>query len=99
MLIEWLQQTNAMACTFTISFQGTASTLSRTIRGKMQASNGQFNGDESAGNFSIHVLAAAIEGAYTINGNNLSITIGRKPFFVSCNAIKDYVTQNLTGPL
>ena len=86
-----------MDCTFTITFEGTASSLSNSIRQKILGSNGQFSGDESAGNFSIHVLAASIEGAYTIDGNNLNITISKKPFFLSCNAIKDYVEQNLTG--
>ena len=88
-----------MACVFTILFNGTAASLVEGIKTKILAGNGQFSGDTSAGNFSIYVLAAAIEGNYTINGNYLIITIEQKPFFVSCNAIKDYVTKNLTGPL
>ena len=84
-----------MACLFTIDFQGSADALTGTIRQRIMANNGQFTGDASAGHFSVHVLAATIEGAYTIDGNNLNINISKKPFFVSCNALKDYVAQNL----
>ena len=87
-----------MACAFTIGFTGTADSPVEHLKSKILTNNGSFGGDASLGNFSIHVLAAAIEGAYTINGNDIMITIRQKPFFLSCNSIRDYVAQNLTGP-
>jgi hypothetical protein len=86
-----------MACAFTIGFTGTAESLVEHLKNKILTNNGSFGGDDSSGNFSIHVLAAAIEGAYTINGNDIMITIRKKPFFLKCNSIRDYVAQNLTG--
>lgn len=85
-----------MACSFTIPFAGAASSLVATIRGKILANTGSFSGDDTTGNFSIEAIGASIQGAYVINGNEIMIDIQKKPFFVSCNMIKDYVTANLT---
>jgi hypothetical protein len=86
-----------MACSFTIPFAGTAGSLIATIRNKILANNGSFGGDDATGSFSIQAIGATIEGSYAISGNEMMITIQRKPFFVSCNMIKDYVMDNLTG--
>lgn len=86
-----------MECTFNISFSGTPGKLVDTIKSKILSANGRFSGDDSNGNFSIQLMAAAIEGTYTIDGDNITINIQRKPFFIGCNTIRDYITQNLTG--
>ena len=86
-----------MACSFTISFTGTASSLVDNIRSKILANNGSFGGDDTTGNFSIQAIGATTEGSYAITGNEMMITIQRKPFFVSCNMIKNYVIENLAG--
>jgi len=86
-----------MACSFTIPFAGSASSLVATIRGKILANNGSFSGEDTSGNFSIQAVGASIEGSYAISGNEMEITVQKKPFFVSCNMIRDYVTANLTG--
>ena len=86
-----------MACTFTIAFEGTAESLVEHLKNKILTNNGGFGGDASSGSFSIQLLATTIEGAYTINGNDIMITIRKKPFFINCNSIRDYVAQNLSG--
>jgi len=86
-----------MACSFTIPFAGTASRLVATIRSKILANNGNFSGDDTTGNFSIQAVGATIEGTYAISGNEIGITVQKKPFFFSCNMIQDYVSVNLTG--
>jgi len=86
-----------MECTFNIFFSGTAGKLVDTIKSKILSANGRFSGDDSNGSFSIQLMAAAIEGAYTIDCDTITINIQRKPFFIGCNAIRDYITQNLTG--
>ncbi|MFT3935875.1 MAG: hypothetical protein QM726_19760 [Chitinophagaceae bacterium] len=85
-----------MACTFSINFSGTADALVANIQQKVLANNGQFNGDASVGNFSIQVLGTSIGGGYAVNGSEININIDKKPFFLSCDAIRDYITQNLT---
>ena len=84
-----------MDCTFTIPFSGNADALVDNIRSKILSGNGSFGGDAAAGNFSISVMGAGIEGAYTVNGNEIRIDILKKPFFLSCNTIRDYVAENL----
>lgn len=86
-----------MACSFTIPFTGTASALAANIKTRILSGNGHFEGDDNVGKFSIHAMGATIEGSYGINDNKIMVTIDRKPFFVSCNMIKDYVVENLTG--
>ena len=86
-----------MACSFTIPFAGTASSLVATIKARILAGSGQFDGDDNFGKFSIHAIGATIEGSYGICDNDIMVTIERKPFFVSCNMIKDYVMEKLTG--
>lgn len=86
-----------MECSFNIPFSGKPGSLVDTIKSKILSANGRFSGDDSNGSFSIQLMAAAIEGSYTIDGGEIIIAIQRKPFFVSCNVIKDYIIQNLTG--
>jgi hypothetical protein len=86
-----------MACSFTIPFAGTPGSLVTTLRSKMLANNGSFGGDDTTGNFSVQAIGATIDGTYVINGNEIMISIQKKPFFVSCNMIRDYVSANLTS--
>ena len=86
-----------MACSFSFPFTGDASSLTASIRRKVLAGNGQFGGDDSTGNFALEAIGASIAGVYAINGNEIMITIQKKPFFLSCNMIRDYVSQNLTS--
>jgi hypothetical protein len=60
-----------MACTFTIPFNGTPSSLVATIKTKILAGNGQFDGDNNVGKFSIHAIGATIEGGYGICENDI----------------------------
>lgn len=86
-----------MACSFTISFNGTASALVASMRSKVLGGNGQFDGDDSSGKIAINAMGSTIEGRYGISGNEIAVTIDRKPFFVSCSMIESYMTSNLTG--
>lgn len=86
-----------MACSFIIPFTGTASSLISAIKARVLAGDGMFDGDASVGKFSIHAIGATIDGTYGICDNEIMVTIERKPFFVSCNMIKGYVMENLTG--
>ncbi len=86
-----------MECSFTIPFSEKPNSLVDNIKSKILSANGRFSGGDSNGSFSIQLMAAAIEGSYTINGSEIIIDIQRKPFFVSCNIIRDYIIQNLTG--
>ena len=89
-------KTIAMACSFTIPFTGTASSLVAGTRFKILEDNGQFDGDDKVGKFTIHAVGTVIRGSYGICDNEIMITIERKPFLVSCNMIRDYVVANLT---
>lgn len=76
-----------MACQFTILFTQTPEHIIAIA--KEQIGNiGEFEGDTAQGNFTIKE-PVTIKGNYTITGQQLSVTITKKPrFFVSCKKIK-----------
>ena len=86
-----------MACSFTINFQGPATGLVDLIAQKVQGQGGVFRGNDSAGNFDLSVLANRVTGSYTIDGQEISIVVTDKPFFVSCDQIKKFLQNNLVA--
>jgi len=84
-----------MACTFTITFQGSAADFVAGAKTKVEANNGTFDGDTSSGTFDVPTPVGHISGDYTIDGQQITINIAQKPFIISCNAIENYINQNI----
>lgn len=85
-----------MACDFTITFTSTPAELIATAKEKVLANNGTFTGDISAGSFYIPITLSHIDGTYMISGKNMMVDISHKPFFLSCNQVKQYIEENLS---
>ena len=85
------------ACTFTIPFSKPAEEILTKIRTAIQSQGGQFEGDQSAGKFSVEVFGNAIAGSYTSTGQTLHIIIDEKPFLIPCSAIEGFLTKQLNG--
>ena len=84
-----------MACDFTITFTSTPAELVATAKTKVLENEGTFTGDVNAGSFYIPVLLSHIDGTYMISGRNMMVEISHKPFFLTCNQVKQYIEDNL----
>jgi len=83
------------ACTFSISFSGTADAILDKAKRAVEKQSGTFTGDTSAGNFSVSFFGQGIEGGYTVSGNDLNVVITDKPFMVPCNAIESFLKSQI----
>jgi hypothetical protein len=86
-----------MACNFTIPFTGSAQDVLAKAQNAVQSQGGTFNGNDSAGSFSVSVLGSSIAGSYAVTGQNLSIIISDKPFLVSCGVIESFLKSQIGG--
>lgn len=77
-----------MANSFTVSYPGDKAELLNKIRSTI-GSKGNLNGNEEHGSFEGSTPVGSFEGSYTIEGNDITITIDKKPFLVSNGMIKD----------
>ena len=75
-------------CQFTLSFSADANSLVNRASGEIARSGGVFQGDSSQGNFRAKTPIGSIEGAYVIEGQNISLTITKKPLLLSCKRIE-----------
>jgi hypothetical protein len=82
-------------CNFTITFTGSAADFVTKIQTKITGAGGTFTGDTNGGSFSAPTPVGKIAGTYTINGQNAAININKKPIFVSCGSIEDYINNAL----
>ncbi len=83
------------ACTFTVPFSGDAQTIVNKAKATVEQQEGTFNGDTKSGSFHISVLGNTIAGSYTVEGQNLSLIISDKPFFVPCSTIESMLKSKL----
>lgn len=82
-------------CDMNIDFNGEASVQIERARTAITGADGTFEGDDTAGNFSIPVLGSDIVGNYKINGNTFSIAITEKPLLISCKRIEEELREYL----
>ena len=61
----------------------------------VESQGGIFTGDAHSGNFTIEVFGNKIAGDYTMTGNDLTINITDKPFFVPCATIESMLKSKL----
>jgi hypothetical protein len=78
-----------MATSFTISFKGDAVELVKRAKQVAAQNHVQFDGDEHSGNFS----GDGVAGTYAVQDHTVSITINRKPFYVTMAMIQDHMQQ------
>ena len=74
-----------------------ASELLSQIQKLAQEYNGQLQGDEKSGQVSLSILIGTIQGDYTIEGDNLTLNITKKPFLVGYETIGATIKEYLTG--
>lgn len=80
---------------FTLSYPGDKASLISKIQSTI-GSKGKFNGNEQLGSFEGSTPIGSFEGSYTIDGDNITVTIDKKPFLVSHGRIKEEFEKALT---
>jgi hypothetical protein len=73
---------------FNVNYTGDKSQLLNKIKSTI-GDKGQFAGDESRGDFEGNTPLGKFAGSYAINGDDITITINKKPFLVSTGRIKE----------
>lgn len=77
-----------MSNQFTVCYPGDKAGLLNKIKNTV-GDKGTLNGNEQQGKFTGSTPIGSFEGSYTINGDDINITIDKKPFLVSHDRIKD----------
>ena len=75
--------------TFTLSFQGDPVAMVKRAKQIAAQNHVQFEGNEHTGTFS----GDGVAGGYTVNGQIVTITIDRKPFYVTVAMIQSHLQQ------
>jgi hypothetical protein len=86
-------------CRFTFSITQPVDTLLDNARRQIVAKGGRFNGDATKGSFNGSTPFGAIEASYTIVGQELIISIEKKPLLVSCKRIEQALAGNFANQL
>lgn len=77
-----------MSKQFTISYPGDKAQLIAKLK-SMIGDKGQLAGNEQSGNFEGNTPVGGFAGSYQIQGDDITVTIDKKPFLVSTSMIKD----------
>lgn len=83
-------------CNFSISFTGSAQELINKAKTAVINAGGNFSGDASQGTFAISTPAGKISGNYAVSGQDFSVAVSEKPFFVSCGMIEAQLRKYLS---
>lgn len=80
-------------CQFSIPFSGDSESLIQRAKQEIEKSGGSFAGDTSQGNFETKTPIGSICGSYQINNQQISFSITKKPFLLSCSKIEKELTS------
>jgi hypothetical protein len=92
---QYLSKFILMACDFSISFTGDATTVLAKAKKAVESQGGNFNGDTNRGDFQVSVFGNKIVGNYTVGGQSLQVNITDKPFMVPCSAIESFLKSQV----
>ncbi len=82
-------------CKFNIPFSGNPDEILNKAKAAIEKQGGQFTGDGQSGKFDVSAMGNTIAGSYTVNGNDLSIVIDNKPFFIPCDMVEGFLKSKL----
>jgi hypothetical protein len=75
-------------CQFSLPFQGDSQSLLRRAQHEIVKMGGAFNGDDVQGSFRAKTPIGSIEGTYAVVGQQIELSISKKPFLLSCKKIE-----------
>jgi hypothetical protein len=75
-------------CQFSLPVQGDPLSLLQRAEHEITSKGGAFTGNDAQGSFRAKTPIGSIEGAYTVDGQQIILNITKKPFLLSCNKIE-----------
>lgn len=81
---------------FTVDFQGSAEDLFTKVSALVHDHNGRITGGPAGGAISVSTPVGSIDAKYTIDGQVLTATVTKRPFFLPCSAIQSFVRSNVS---
>ena len=84
------------SCKFSVNFSGTPDIILQKAKDAVLSQGGIFEGDLTSGIFRVNLLSNDLEGSYKVAGQDLELTIDKKPLFIPCNAIEGYLKSKLS---
>jgi hypothetical protein len=75
-------------CQFIIPFPGASEQLMNQAKTEIEKTGGSFNGDQTGGVFEVKTVLGRIGGSYKIAGQEIEISVHKKPLLVSCRKIE-----------
>ena len=84
-----------MACTFSVPFSTNPDNLLKQIRQAVKGLRGTMEGDDTSGQLAVSSPIGYVAGSYKIEGQEITLTITRKPLLVTCNMIKSAVRKTI----
>jgi hypothetical protein len=84
-------------CNFSINFSGSASDIVTKIKSEIEKQGGNFDGNETAGSFSVKVFGSTIAGSYTATATQIDVNITSKPMFISCGQVESFLKSQIGG--
>jgi hypothetical protein len=75
-------------CQFSLPFQGDPQSLLQRAQIEITKAGGAFNGDNMQGSFRAKSPLGSVEGSYEVVGQQIVLTISKKPFLLSCRKIE-----------
>lgn len=82
-------------CNFNVPFSVPPVEIIAKAKSAIEGQNGNFKGDENAGEFSVSIIGNTIKGNYMITGQVMNLAITQKPFFVPCSTIENLLLKEI----
>ena len=82
-------------CQFSLTFSGSSEGLTVRAKQAIEDGGGTFAGDVSTGNFKARTGIGSIQGSYEIVGQQIILTISKKPILLTCSRIEKELTAML----
>ena len=75
-------------CQFSIPYSGDADSLLQRARQEIERGGGMLNGNNVQGDFQAKTPIGSIQGTYQFSGEEIVLSIRKKPLLLSCNRIE-----------
>jgi hypothetical protein len=84
-----------MSCQFIINYPKPKEILVQQLEEALRKVNGRFAGDVAAGSFEGNTPIGAFSGSYRVVGDDIEVTVDKKPFLIGCSRIESEIRNYL----
>ncbi|RYE26307.1 MAG: hypothetical protein EOP51_01045 [Sphingobacteriales bacterium] len=84
-----------MSCTFNLPINGTPEAFEEKVKTAVEKAGGQLSQDNGRAVFTISTPVGRVVGNYAIEGTDAKVDVTDKPFFLSCDKIKEFLENYL----